>query len=359
VKLAKKRIALLRSIETLEDVRLMDMTPSDDELSHFACRLLCCNIPWAFTWFIAAEIKLFRARVKNVVLSEVKNYFYTVLLERMKNLKLEDGFYHLNQDASFDDDILIENQVSDTFGIKIHFTRVPNILRESYINFKQGYFVVQESNFRQILIAEYSDYLLRKMTDLKINQYIKSDDRFNNIAAEIFVEQKSTTSNQLSNILENSPFCIISIIEKLRKEKHLKYNDRQIFIRYLKGCGLAVNDCIEYFKTNFACDQTRFEREFVYAIRHNYGLEGKRADYHTFTCMQIIGMKACPFMFQPELSKMLESKGLPDLEDTLKEELKNRNFVKACTIVCEKTSKKENLPVVTSPVAYFKTSKKT
>ncbi|KRH93049.1 Eukaryotic-type DNA primase, large subunit, partial [Pseudoloma neurophilia] len=37
VKLAKKRIALLRSIETLEDVRLMDMTPSDDELSHFAC----------------------------------------------------------------------------------------------------------------------------------------------------------------------------------------------------------------------------------------------------------------------------------------------------------------------------------
>lgn len=358
IRLAKKRIGLLKSFETIKDHRIMDVEGLNDEISHFACRLVCCNIPWAFSWFITAEKNLFNVRLRSLAFSEIKNFFYTRFLQRAKNLEFKNETYFINQNTVFRDEKKTENKISDVFEMKIHFSKAPGVLRDAKTILQNGYFILkdEEQLYRHILVNEYHSYLHKKMCHLKENVAIRNDERFSNIASDLFVEQK-VVSNQLSLILKNSPACISMIIETMKKDQHLKFNNRQILIRYLKECGLSVNDCIEFFRSNFSCDQNRFEREFVYTIRHNYGLEGKRADYKTYSCIQIVGMHLCPFMSQAAISTVLETKELVDLEDTIKQEISKRNFTKACTIICEKKNKKENLSHIINPVAFFKNSK--
>lgn len=355
-RLAKKRIALLKSIETLKDARIMDMDPIDDEISHFACRLICSTIPWAFNWLLLAETKLLKERIRNLKISEIKQFFFTVLMKKYKNLVFTDSAVFINQNTEFSIQNTEENSVSDVLPIKVHFSKAPDILRSTSEMIIDGYFTLSDELISKIIINEYHSHLYNSLSNLRSNNSLKTDDRFLNISSELFTEQKSD-SNQLNLILKKSPPCMNVIIERMRNEKHLKYNDRVILIRYLKSTGLSVNDCIEFFKNNFSCDTTRFEREFVYAIRHNYGLEGKRADYKTFSCMQIIGMSACPFTSNQNISDYLKTRNLIDIEDTLKEETVNRNFTKACTKLCEHTNKKENIELINTPVAYFKHSK--
>lgn len=357
MRLAKKRIALLRSFETIKDHRIFDMESYEDEISHFACRLVCCNIPWVLCWFITSEMRLFTARLKNMAFSDIKNFFYTRFLQQTKDLEFKNGIYTIGRNTEFSDETRNENKISDVFEMRVHFSKAPGALRDGKTILYNGYFILKEETqpYRHILINEFNIYLQKKMYQLRDNFAILNDERFTNIASDLFVEQKAI-SNQLSIILSNSPPCINLIINIMKKDRHLKFSNRQILIRYLKDSGLSVNDCIEFFRSNFSCDQTRFEREFVYTIRHNYGLEGKRANYKTFSCIQIIGMNTCPLMIQTAIPEVLETNGLADLEDTIKQEISTRNFTKACTIICEKKNKKENMPIITSPVAFFKNS---
>lgn len=65
-------------------------------------------------------------------------------------------------------------------------------------------------------------------------------------------------------------------------------------------------------------DSDRFEKQYAYSIRYNYGKEGKRADFSPYSCMKIItgstmtspdDSHGCPFRHaQPEeLRKMLQA----------------------------------------------------
>ena len=52
----------------------------------------------------------------------------------------------------------------------------------------------------------------------------------------------------------------------------------------------------------------KFDKEYAYNIRHNYGQEGKRADYTPYSCGKVISDHACPYAAteESELVRMLE-----------------------------------------------------
>ena len=52
---------------------------------------------------------------------------------------------------------------------------------------------------------------------------------------------------------------------------------------FLKGIGLSVDEALLFWRTAFsAIPDDKFQKEYAYNIRHNYGLEGKRVSYSPY-----------------------------------------------------------------------------
>lgn len=352
IKLTRKRISILKSLETVRDSRIMDLEFEDDILSHFLCRLVCCNIPWVYNWFISAELRLLKYRLRQFPLSEFKNFFYSILLKKARNLRIEGRMIYIDIDTEFvfDDDDL--NAVSDIFNVKVHFSKAPEVLKDKTTQFENGYFVLNDIHLQKIIVSCYREYLTGRMDELKKNYSLKHDERFQNLSVELFTDSQKTITH-LNSILEKSPPCIHSVIQRMTNNKHLKFNDRQVLVRYLKDCGLPVNDCIEFIRSNFCCDPAYFEKEYVYSIRHNYGLEGKKANYNTYGCTQIVKMCMCPFA-NGEIGEYLKTKNFNDIEDVIKEDVKNKNFLNGCKSLLKKMCENAKDEPISSPVVFFK-----
>jgi len=100
------------------------------------------------------------------------------------------------------------------------------------------------------------------------------------------------------------PLCMRNLLEKLQENHHLKHMGRMQFGLFLKGIGVSLEDALAFWRSEFTriMGVDKFEKGYAYNIRHNYGKEGKRADYTPYSCMKIImGVvnagehQGCPF----------------------------------------------------------------
>ena len=61
---------------------------------------------------------------------------------------------------------------------------------------------------------------------------------------------------------------------------------------FLKGVGLTVEESYAVWRGNFIKDPAmtaeKWQKEYAYGIRYNYGLEGKRTNWSPHSCMKII-----------------------------------------------------------------------
>ena len=59
---------------------------------------------------------------------------------------------------------------------------------------------------------------------------------------------------------------------------------------YLKGIGVSLDDSLKFWSQELCktMPASKFNKEYAYNIRHNYGKEGKRADYTPWGCSKII-----------------------------------------------------------------------
>ena len=58
----------------------------------------------------------------------------------------------------------------------------------------------------------------------------------------------------------------------------------------MKGAGLSLEDNLAFWKKEFTkkIGADKFEKEYAYNIRHNYGKEGNKRDYDPKNCTKII-----------------------------------------------------------------------
>ena len=73
---------------------------------------------------------------------------------------------------------------------------------------------------------------------------------------------------------------------------------------FLKAAGLNLEDALRFWRSYFTkeMDVDKFDKQYAYSIRHNYGKEGKRVNYTPYSCMKIImtnvgpgDSHGCPF----------------------------------------------------------------
>lgn len=338
-----ERLRLLRRIENnIKDLSSIK-TVEEDLTTHFCLRLLCAQSKWSSIWFTNIETQLFRARMVKEP-SKTRQFF------------LEKVWPHLNIKSSIDYDTFYSLQHHNAMrfdgNIKIHFTKCSEVMAKRTHNMRLGYFEMDQEVMESFLANEFKRILEKSMTSLYEKVVAEADERLIRLNKELFVEGPSGQSADRADILGNPalfPLCIRGVIQKLQSERHLKYGDRQLLCLFFKDVGMSLNDCVGYFKAHFKCSPEQFNKEYMYSIRHNYGLEGKRANYGCFSCAKIIGSSndvssfGCPFVKNHSFVKMNT-----DIEDLGKDALR------CCSQVGAKIAGKEFERPFYSPADYFK-----
>lgn len=90
-------------------------------------------------------------------------------------------------------------------------------------------------------------------------------------------------------VQKHAPMCMRQMGRTLEERKHLKHQGRLQFGLFLKEMGLGVDQAMLFWRRSFAnITDDKFNKEYRYNVRYNYGLEGKRVDYPARSCARII-----------------------------------------------------------------------
>ncbi|KAJ1407336.1 DNA primase large subunit, eukaryotic/archaeal [Sesbania bispinosa] len=166
------------------------------------------------------------------------------------------------------------------------------------------------------------------------------------------------------------PLCMRHLFDKLREDHHLKHGGRMQLGLFLKGVGLNLDDALAFWRAEFSkkVGLEKFEKEYAYNIRHNYGKEGKRTDYTPYSCQKIISstpgagdQHGCPYRHFSEenlraaLSRMgVNSRAMEDVMD----KVRNRHYQLACTLTFEALHSMPCDAGINHPNQYFSDSQK-
>lgn len=341
---AFERFRILKKIENnIKDVECIKNL-EDDFNGHFCLKVLCAQSKWSSIWFTNHETQLFKARLKKNP-EEGKQFFIESVWPYL-NVR-RDIDYNTNYSLSH-----TNNKDYDT-DIRVHFSKCSEILAERTQKMKEGYFQMSDAVMEAFLTSEFKRVLEKSMLLLYEKCLINSDERILKLGKEILFDNSAAAEPTSSiNALNNTqyfPLCIQGIIQNLTKNRHLKYNDRQALCLFLKDVGISLNDCISFFKAGFKCTAEEFTKLYLYNIRHNYGMEGKKANYGCFSCGKMISFTndpnsfGCPFIKNHDFVKMNA-----DIEDF------SGGPIKCCSQVAAKIVGKDVESKFNTPAEYFK-----
>lgn len=356
--LVVRRMKVLRLLESFKSgVSLQDISDQwEDVESHFYCRLLCSQALWSVKWFVGLETQLFRKRLLSYESEKVGVYFKESFLRRLegidtdKNLILPHSSLLMKERGPFEYN-------SD---LKVHFTKVYDLVATRRVKLDRGYCKINPEVMRSCLNNFYRQFLEEKMYWLYEYMLRTPDERLKKLHERIFSEKKPISApTTIEDSHKYLPPCISKLINKLKKTRHIKYNDRQTLCLFLKDTGVSVEENIQFMRSAFDVTKSVFDKEYLYGIRHNYGLEGKKANYSSFTCKKIISMSrepntcGCPFTNDLDgLSEYMASKGVecPEIENMIK----NSGCQEACSSVLAKILDKNHAATISSPVDFYR-----
>lgn len=341
---ALQRIKVLRRIENNIPDFSMITTREQDNNTHFSLRLVAAQKKWSSSWFINQETQLFKYRLK-LSMNETRRFFIEEVWPKL-NIK-ENIEYNTIYNSN------IHNETAFDPHIKIHFTRCSEIISRRIQIPKKGYLCFNDDVMIVFLSELFRQWLSKQMDELYEKVILESDERLITLNNILFSSgsgtQNSNDSKQILQSTELFPLCIKGLLERLKTHKHLKYNDRQILCLFLKDIGMGINECIDFFKSNFGCTTDEFNKNYLYNIRHNYGLEGKCANYKSFPCSKIIGSSndgvsfGCPFINNHEFVRLHS-----DIEDI------SKDAIRCCGKVGAKELGNEFDTPFYSPADYFR-----
>lgn len=291
--------------------------PLNDQISHFIGRLCFCQTTDRRKWFLQTEKALFEARY----VTSTDNDKICVHEELCKGISSYDTYYkndiirddELNGKSPipyFKNGVEIRNEKEMLPFYKVPFQDVISLIGRRSVYLLNGYAYVPNNRFFSLITGKFRAHLNRGLISAKkaidkmkndpitmecVSRVIHIINGLHKItsgpAYKINKDKKAKIThkdvNKLSSI--HFPLCMQSSIDHLRNDKHLKHGGRMHLGLFLKGIGLSLNDSIIYFRNHFTkIGGDKFNKQYAYNIRHNYGKEGKRIDYTPYSCSKII-----------------------------------------------------------------------
>ncbi|KAI3467733.1 hypothetical protein Pfo_024396 [Paulownia fortunei] len=357
-----------------------------DIISHFVLRLVYCREEELRKWFLSMETTLFRYRfqletpeAQRALLAEFDLPYKAVSSTEYESVKDK-----LNQVVR--STIQSVSSSADTIYYKVPFEQVPDLVASRRVYILKGYAYVAMYQVVSLLMTQYRSHLSKALvlTNRKWTSMIREQekDRLTPIVEALSTsylgpdysqpkEYAEISLKDIDQVAKNSfPLCMRHLFEKLREDHHLKHGGRMQLGLFLKGVGLKLDDALAFWKAEFSrkVGAERFDKEYAYSIRHNYGKEGKRTDYTPYSCQKIISSApgigdhhGCPYRHFSEenlraaLSKM--GVGNRSVEDVM-DKVRNRHYQLACTLTFEAVHAASCDEGINHPNQYYNDSKK-
>lgn len=356
-----------------------------DIISHFVLRLVYCRTEELRKWFLSMETTLFRYRFKlssaesqRALLAEFDLPYKVVSNAERESLK--EKLLQVAQSLGH------PPTISNVIYYKVPFQEVSELVAGRKVYIHKGHAYVAMYQVVSLVVTQFRSILSKALilTNRKWTAIIsdKEKNRLTPIVEALstsylgpdYSEPKEFAEISLKDIdqVANSsfPLCMRHLFEKLREDHHLKYGGRMQLGLFLKGVGLKLDDALAFWKSEF-CKKVgpeRFDKEYAYNIRHNYGKEGKRVDYTPYSCQKIISSTpgvgdhhGCPYRHFSEdnlraaLTKMgVNSRAMTDVMD----KVRSKHYQLACTLTFEAIHEASCDSGINHPNQYFSDSQK-
>ncbi|KAE8705473.1 DNA primase large subunit [Hibiscus syriacus] len=399
-----------------------------DVISHFVLRLVYCRTEELRKWFLSMETTLFRYRFRfqsseaqRALMSEFKLPYKAV-----SNAEFECVKDKLNQVARSMGQTLA---AVDAVFYKVPFEEVPELVAGRRVFIYKGHAYVAMNQVVSLVVTQFRSYLSKALILTNSIEYVykgihkctktpcyrlsikalifcKQDDVYQVSICNLACRKWTSTvreqeKDRLAPIVEalctrylgpdysqpnevgeisvkdidriaktSFPLCMRHLFEKVREDHHLKHGGRMQLGLFLKGVGLKLDDALAFWKAEFApkVSAERFDKEYAYNIRHNYGREGKRTDYTPYSCQKIISSApgvgdhhGCPYRHFSEenLRAALVRMGASSrVVEEVMDKVRNRHYQLACTLTFEAVHGSSCDAGINHPNQYFIDSQK-
>jgi len=378
-------------LQTAEDGR-------NDCVSHFALRLAFLKQPAEQHWFIRQECSLLRFRLEYLLKRGKLETSKILHGSGLEYPRLNEATFQKHQN---DLDDLLPYQVRkdpnrpalsmfDFFLVP--FERALDLVARRKCLLVQGNAFVYKTEIVSVIVAQFQETLEASLLSASAlvppTTHVAEDDRVGTVLAQLTQQRFSAAAStaeigswkaaqiDIRNIDQMAqkqfPLCMQHLHFQLRKTHKLKHMGRMQYGLFLKGIGVTLEDSLYFWKQELTrvIAQKQFDQEYAYNIRHNYGQEGRRADYTPYGCSKIInsGSSAqsadlahgCPFknFSQAQLTNQLQAAGASPAEQSeIFQHLTNKHYQMGCKKYFELTHpgcKKDFL--INHPNQYFKYS---
>lgn len=300
-----------------------------DNISHFVLRLAFCRKQDDRNWLCQQETALFKYRFEGENAKEVDHFM------RENNLKFEQispeerkEFSGQLQQVWRANKYGSQDSKFDLNYFKVPFEQAIGMMQRRQVFLRQGHAYVPREHLIELLRLRFRESLSRSLVvAFKSFPHVVKDGRLAPLVKNLsrqYMGKDYTHGSNVSNIVnlkaeqidalasKSFPMCMSNLHRELKRQHHLKHSGRMQFGLFLKGVGLSLDEALRFWKREFTKKMTAedFDKGYRYNIRHNYGKEGKRANYTPYSCKKIILGEApahgqhhgCPFKHWNEQS---------------------------------------------------------
>ncbi|GAA5985883.1 hypothetical protein JCM10908_006318 [Rhodotorula pacifica] len=341
----------------------VDKERKKDQYSHFILRLAFCRSEELRQRFLKAERELFRIRFETDDTNERRSFVDSLNFgwEKVSTAERNQLASELSAASGIKD-------VSQESFFKVEWTKVTDLVAQRKVLLRGGKAYVPQSQEYSLVAAEFATRLQRGLElTAKALPRLDEDTRLIPILSHLSMgfmagitsdynfatsaDGEAITAEMVPELaVQSFPLCMRQLQDTLKSSKHLKHEGRQQYGLFLKGIGLSVEEALAFWRKSFSTiTDDKFNKEYRYNIRHQFGLEGSRKNYTPKSCTTIITgpvpgagqVHGCPFRHHSEaaLTSLLHSTvGSLMTSSDLKEILaatKQGHYHVACTRVFE------------------------
>tara|TARA_B110000208_G_C11746122_1_gene421787 strand:- start:19 stop:1614 length:1596 start_codon:yes stop_codon:yes gene_type:complete len=336
-----------------------------DTASHFILRLAYCKKEDLRRWFCQQELALFKIRFESEGNQGIAAFMHSSGLE-YNSLTDEEKSGAVGRDLRMVH--MSANGLSDSFKLnyfRVSFENALPMVRNRRVLVRDGSAYVPRDKLVDLVGGQFRSRLSKSMTvanarlamvlrDARIAPLLRNLSR-QNLAADFTKKDASVgiKPKDLDMLAKRSmPLCMSHLHSTLSTNHHLKHAGRMQYGLFIKGAGIGLDDALTFWQTQFSkiMSADDFRKKYAYNVRHNYGKEGKRADYTPYSCMKIImgappgagQAHGCPFRHWNErlLRQKLTSLSVANDEaTTIIDAVKRKDYQLACRKHFEVTHK--------------------